>query len=73
MAHELARRFREDASERDRLRRLPREEIEAFSSSGLWAITVPRALGGLDASYVTVAEVIRIISGIVTLTPPNGW
>jgi SfnB family sulfur acquisition oxidoreductase len=62
VAHELAHHFRQGASDRDRHRQLPRDEIEAFSASGLWAITVPRALGGLDASYVTVAEVIRIIS-----------
>ncbi len=62
VAHELAHRFREGASDRDRRRRLPIEEIDAFSSSGLWAMTVPRGLGGLDASYGTVAEVIRIIS-----------
>ena len=61
-AHELAIGFRASASERDRERRLPFDEIDAFSSSGLWAITVPRALGGLDASYASVAEVIRIIS-----------
>ncbi len=62
VARELADRFREGASERDRDRRLPVDEIEAFSASGLWAITVPRALGGLDASYVTVAQIIRIVS-----------
>ena len=62
VAHELAAGFRETASERDRERRLPFDEIDAFSSSGLWAITVPRALGGIDASYATVAEVIRIVS-----------
>ncbi len=62
VAHELAIGFRETAAERDRDRRLPVSEIDAFSSSGLWAITVPRRFGGLEASYATVAEVIRIIS-----------
>ena len=62
VAHELAVGFRETASERDRDRRLPVAEIDAFSSSGLWAITVPRRFGGIDASYATVAEVIRIVS-----------
>ena len=58
----LAARFAAGASTRDRDRRLPRDEIEAFSQSGLWAITVPAAFGGLDASYATVAAVIAIIS-----------
>ena len=62
VAHELAQTFRETASERDRDRRLPRAEIDAFSASGLWGITVPRKFGGLEASYATVAEMIRIIS-----------
>lgn len=61
-AHELAAEFRKGASERDRERILPFAEIEAFSSSGLWAITVPRRFGGIEVSYATVAEVIRIVS-----------
>lgn len=62
VARALAASFREGASERDQARRLPVAEIEAFSSSGLWAITVPRRFGGIDVSYATVAEVIRIVS-----------
>jgi len=43
VAHELAVRLARDAAQRDRERRLPHEEIEWFSQSGLWAITVPKA------------------------------
>ncbi len=36
--------------------------MEAYSDSGLLAMTVPRAYGGADVSAVTLAEVIAIIS-----------
>jgi SfnB family sulfur acquisition oxidoreductase len=62
VAHELARRVAAGASERDRERRLPREEIEWFSQSGLWGITVPKAYGGAGVSFVTLTEVIKIVS-----------
>ncbi|MEX3633466.1 SfnB family sulfur acquisition oxidoreductase [Paraburkholderia sp. BR14320] len=62
VAHELARRIAAGASERDRERRLPREEIEWFSQSGLWGITVPKAYGGAGVSFVTLTEVIKIVS-----------
>lgn len=61
-ARELAADFAKGAAERDRERKLPVAEIDAFSKSGLWAITVPREYGGLGASFETVAEVIKIIS-----------
>lgn len=61
-AHELSAQFAKGAAERDRERKLPVTEIDAFSKSGLWAITVPKEYGGLGASFATVAEVIKIIS-----------
>lgn len=61
-ANELAAVFAKGAAERDRERKLPVAEIDAFSKSGLWAITVPKQYGGLGASFATVAEVIKIIS-----------
>ncbi|MES2483195.1 MAG: SfnB family sulfur acquisition oxidoreductase [Pseudomonadota bacterium] len=61
-AERLAAQFRQNAIERDRDRRLPHEEIAQLKRSGLFAITVPKAYGGLEASAVTVAEVIRILS-----------
>jgi len=62
VAHQLAARLIVGASERDRLRRWPVEEIDAYSQSGLWAINVPKAFGGAEVSYATLAEVIAIIS-----------
>lgn len=47
---------------RDRERRLPVAELDEFSASGLWGITIPKAYGGAGVSYVTVAEVIKLIS-----------
>lgn len=61
-AHALAQDFRREAAARDRERRLPLAELEAYSQSGLWSITVPQAYGGLGASYRTVGEVFKIIS-----------
>ncbi|MCP8467119.1 SfnB family sulfur acquisition oxidoreductase [Pseudomonas sp. ZM23] len=62
VARALAADFREGAIARDRERRLPWDELERFSRSGLWGITVPREYGGAGVSRVTVARVIAIIS-----------
>ena len=62
VARELASEFANDAAERDRERRLPAQELDRFSGSGLWAITVPKAYGGAGVSIATLAEVIAIIS-----------
>lgn len=62
IARSLAEEFAVEAAERDRRRRLPAAELDRFSGSGLWAITVPKEYGGLGASFATVAEVIKIIS-----------
>ncbi|UMY16617.1 SfnB family sulfur acquisition oxidoreductase [Methylobacterium organophilum] len=62
VAHELAAQFRQDASLRDRDSRRPLAELDAFSQSGLWSINVPRAFGGPEVSYRTLAQVIAIIS-----------
>ncbi len=62
IARRLAADFATGASERDRQRRLPFEEVERFSASGLWGITVPRAFGGAAVSHATLAEVTALIS-----------
>ena len=61
VAKGLAERFRAGASERDRDRRLPWDEIEQYTASGLGGITVPRAFGGPDVSYVTLGKVFEIL------------
>ena len=62
IARELAASFAAGAAERDQNRRLPFAEIEQFSQSGLWGISVPRQFGGADVSAGTVAEIIATIS-----------
>lgn len=42
VAQRLAEDFAREAAWRDRERRLPWEELDRFSESGLWAISVPR-------------------------------
>src|SRR3984885_15258540 len=62
IACDLAAAFRTGGADPGRNRRLPMEEIERFSQSGLWAITVPKEFGGAGVSNVTLAEVIAIIA-----------
>ena len=62
VAGELAADFVAEAAIRDREQRLPVAELDRFSASGLWGITVPKAYGGAGVSFATVGEVIKIIS-----------
>jgi len=62
IAHELAAEFALQASERDRGRRLPWQELDLFSQSGLWGMTIPKSFGGAAVSYATVAKVFAIIA-----------
>ncbi|KIQ57574.1 SfnB family sulfur acquisition oxidoreductase, partial [Pseudomonas fluorescens] len=61
-AHELAQVARQQAARRDQQRKLPWSEIEQFTRSGLGSIAIPRAYGGPQVSFVTLAEVFAIIS-----------
>lgn len=62
VAERLAAQFAAGAAERDRIRRWPVDELDLFSQSGLWSINVPKAFGGPEVSYATLAKVIEIIS-----------
>ncbi|AUT64564.1 SfnB family sulfur acquisition oxidoreductase [Paraburkholderia terrae] len=62
VAKQLAEAFAPDAAARDRERRLPWAELDAFVASGLWGITVPREFGGAGVSSGTLAEVTATIS-----------
>jgi SfnB family sulfur acquisition oxidoreductase len=62
VAAELAEQFKRDSALRDRERRLPHEELELFSRSGLWGISVPKAFGGAGVSTVTLAKVTQLIA-----------
>ena len=76
VAKTLAAEFAIDAGKRDRERILPTAELDRFSKSGLWAITVPKAYGGAGVSFATLAEVVKLISASsaaysVTLPPTD--
>jgi SfnB family sulfur acquisition oxidoreductase len=62
IAHELTAHFRQEAALRDARRQLPFTEIEKYSASGLWALTVPKEYGGPAVSIATLAEITAIIS-----------
>jgi SfnB family sulfur acquisition oxidoreductase len=62
VARRIAAEFKPGAAERDLDRRLPHDELDAFTRSGLWGISVPREYGGAGVSRVTLARVIAIIS-----------
>ncbi|WP_343582665.1 SfnB family sulfur acquisition oxidoreductase [Pseudomonas sp.] len=62
VAEEVAQQLRRDSALRDRERRLPHTELELFTRSGLWAISVPKAFGGAGVSNVTLAKVIARIA-----------
>lgn len=62
VAKRLAPIFAEGAAERDRLRRYPLAELDLFSESGLWGITIPKADGGAGVSLATVAKVFTILA-----------
>jgi SfnB family sulfur acquisition oxidoreductase len=62
IAENLAHEFAKEASKRDHERRLPLQEVQRYSASGLWGINVPREFGGAGVSYKTLAEVVKIIS-----------
>ncbi|MBW5414473.1 SfnB family sulfur acquisition oxidoreductase [Pseudomonas sp. MAG002Y] len=61
-AHELARFAAQEASLRDQERKLPWAEIERFTTSGLGSVFVPIAFGGPQVSFVTIAEIFKIIA-----------
>lgn len=62
IAAELADEFARGTAERDHARRLPHEELDQLSASGLLAITVPSVFGGADLPPSVVAEVFRILA-----------
>ncbi len=53
--------FAREAARRDRERQLPHAELEIFSGSGLWGITVPGGYGGADVSAETL---VQVVSGV---------
>ncbi len=62
VAREVSARLARGASERDKTRRIPTQEMDELSASGLLALTVPRTLGGADVSVQTLAQVFQILA-----------
>ena len=74
VATALATEFAAGSAERDRDRILPWRELERFSETGLWGITVPREFGGAGASTHTLSKTIAIIGaadGSLAQIPQN--
>ncbi|WP_060478693.1 MULTISPECIES: SfnB family sulfur acquisition oxidoreductase [Pseudomonas] len=62
VAEHIAQQLERDSALRDRERRLPHAELELFTRSGLWAISVPKAFGGAGVSNLTLAKVVARIA-----------
>ncbi|WP_331375215.1 SfnB family sulfur acquisition oxidoreductase [Sinorhizobium chiapasense] len=62
IAERLAEKFKAGAALRDREGLLPIAELDEYSESGLWSINVPKAYGGPEVSYATLARVIATIA-----------
>jgi len=62
IAHRIAPIFAEGAIARDRSRRYPVAEVDIFSQSGLWGITIPKDDGGAGVSQTTVAKVFATLA-----------
>jgi len=62
IATRLSAEFAKGAALRDREGLLPIDELDAYSQSGLWSLNVPKAFGGPEVSYSTLATVIAIIA-----------
>jgi SfnB family sulfur acquisition oxidoreductase len=62
IATRLSAEFAKGAALRDREGLLPLDELDVYSQSGLWSINVPKAFGGPEVSYATLARVIAIIA-----------
>ena len=62
IAKQLAASFIQGVAVRDHERTLPLQEVQQYSQSGLWGITVAKEFGGAGVSYKTLGEVVKIIS-----------
>ncbi|WKX27296.1 SfnB family sulfur acquisition oxidoreductase [Tatumella ptyseos] len=62
VAHSLALQFREGAAYRDRHRELPHTALARYFQSGLGAITLPEAYGGIAISTAELVEIFVTLS-----------
>lgn len=56
------------AAETDAAEIVPRENLDAIAAAGLYGISGPREVGGLDADLGTYVEVIEILAGACLAT-----
>ena len=61
-ARKLAASFAIGAAARDQQRRLPAEELDELSASGLLGISVPARFGGAEVPVATLTEVFRTLA-----------
>lgn len=62
VAGEFSRDIAQGARQRDHDRRLPWREVEQFSQSGLWGITVPKEYGGAGVSTGVLTQAVSLIA-----------
>lgn len=62
IARKVSAQLKQRDSERDSDRAVDIADINAYSDSGLWGITVPKEFGGAEVSYATLSQVIEILS-----------
>lgn len=62
VATDLAAELAKDAALRDREGLLPLRELDLYSQSGIWSLTVPKEYGGPELSYATLAKAIAIVA-----------
>ncbi|KAA8383588.1 SfnB family sulfur acquisition oxidoreductase [Acetobacter tropicalis] len=76
IAQDFAHHLKQNAAERERSARFPLDELNRYSASGLWGITVPRAYGGAGVSYATLGTVVQTIAaadGALAQIAQNHW
>jgi hypothetical protein len=54
IARQLSHQFSVDAAKRDRERILPQADLNAFSGSELWALSIPKNSGGAEVRHETL-------------------
>src|SRR5690349_12638077 len=62
--------IRERREQIERERRLPREVVGLLRESGICALEVPRALGGIEAAPV---DIVRAIEVVASADGSTGW
>ena len=62
--------IRDGGDEAQRLRRMPSETAEALTAAGLFRFTIPRELGGENAS---MHETIAVLEAIAAIDGSVGW